>query len=174
MSKRYLMPHDTESAKQAMKSFSELAYAVAYKEKFQAAVKLLYGSDFVITEDLSKRMQFACIICNREMNSENAMQEHYRSGPHQKNRDKRNRESGGASAAIDAYKYSKDSLQFRLLTSQTNPIGLQMVEEYRNDRNNSYYKCFLCGAHGKLSDMYNHIINKAHTEKYIKNYCSYY
>lgn len=45
--------------------------------------------------------------------------------------------------------------------------GLQMVEEYLRVAAPSYYKCIMCGAHGKLEHMYYHIIGKKHTEKYI-------
>ncbi|XP_066970578.1 uncharacterized protein [Macrobrachium rosenbergii] len=46
-----------------------------------------------------------------------------------------------------------------------------MVEEYINRRGNQYYKCILCGAHGKIDIMYHHLIGKKHTEKYIRSCC---
>lgn len=43
-----------------------------------------------------------------------------------------------------------------------------MIEEYEKGHSSwSYYKCNLCGAHGKLEPMYKHIIGNRHTEKYI-------
>lgn len=42
-----------------------------------------------------------------------------------------------------------------------------MIEEYTKGCGPSYYKCLLCGAHGKIDPMYHHVIGKKHTEKYI-------
>lgn len=42
-----------------------------------------------------------------------------------------------------------------------------MVEEYSRGTVQRYYKCILCGAHGKLDHMYYHVIGNKHTEKYI-------
>ncbi|XP_066970581.1 uncharacterized protein [Macrobrachium rosenbergii] len=164
------MPFDNESALDVMRKFSGLAYSLVNKGVFNEAIKILYGSEFQITVDLSKRMQFACQICNREMNSEKAMKEHGNSGGHQKNLDKKNRSSGSAFTAR-ASNYASDSIHHRLLNSRIAPLGLQMVEEYINRRGNQYYKCILCGAHGKIDMMYQHLIGKKHTEKYIRSCC---
>ncbi|KAG0716398.1 hypothetical protein GWK47_009789 [Chionoecetes opilio] len=49
------------------------------------------------------------------------------------------------------------------------PKSLQMVEEYvKVPGHKRYYKCNLCGAHGKLESIYKHLIGSRHTEKYIK------
>ncbi|XP_064092901.1 uncharacterized protein LOC135205737 isoform X2 [Macrobrachium nipponense] len=165
------MPYDNESAMEVMRKFTGMAYSLVNKNVFSEAVKILYGPEFLITVDLSKRMQFACQICNREMNSEKAMKEHGNSGGHQKNLDKKNRATGVSSFSARACNYATDSIQFRLLNSSVPPLGLQMVEEYINRRGNQYYKCMLCAAHGKLDMMYQHLIGKKHTEKYIKNCC---
>ncbi|KAG0716399.1 hypothetical protein GWK47_009789 [Chionoecetes opilio] len=49
------------------------------------------------------------------------------------------------------------------------PKSLQMVEEYvKVPGHKRYYKCNLCGAHGKLESIYKHLIGSRHTEKYIR------
>ncbi|XP_042858166.1 uncharacterized protein LOC122244355 [Penaeus japonicus] len=164
-------PVDMYSAKEVMKRFPDMAYSLSMKEVFQKAVDILYGKDFLIKCDLSKRMQFSCQICNREMNSENAVADHYRSGNHQKNLDKKVREIGEPSYTSRASDFTSNSLRHRLLCSQIKPLGLQMVEEFEKYRHHVYYKCNLCAAHGKLDVMYHHLIGKKHTERYIKSAC---
>ena len=41
-----------------------------------------------------------------------------------------------------------------------------MVEEYV-DKTRFYYKCNLCGAHGKVEPMLKHLLGDKHTDKYI-------
>ncbi|XP_037796642.1 uncharacterized protein LOC119591960 [Penaeus monodon] len=164
-------PVDVYSAKEVMKRFPEMAYSLNMKDIFQKAVDILYGKDFLIKCDLSKRMQFSCQICNREMNSENAVADHYRSGNHQKNLDKKVREAGEPSYSSRASDFASNSLRHRLLSSQIKPLGLQMVEEFEKYHDHMYYKCNLCAAHGKLDAMYHHLIGNKHTERYIKSAC---
>jgi len=45
--------------------------------------------------------------------------------------------------------------------------GAHLVEEYRKNKYEVYYKCNLCGMHGKKSDIYSHLNSKKHTERYI-------
>lgn len=151
--------------------FRAMAYSLRHRDIFQAAVRLVYGDDFEIKEDLSSRMVFECKICNREMNSETAVAEHFRSGGHQKNRDKKYRERGESNLDPLKIKYSPDSLHYKLACSHIKPLGLQMIEEYACSHRSPYFKCNLCGAHGKLDSMYHHAIGNRHTEKYIKSAC---
>ncbi|XP_045583294.1 uncharacterized protein [Procambarus clarkii] len=168
---RLRLPVDLATAKEVMKKFPDMAYSLNHSGIFQNAVRMLYGEEFTIKTDLSSRMLFSCMICNREMNSENAMAEHFRSGAHQKNRDKKCRESGEVNLKALASNYPTDSLHYKLLNSKVQPLGLQLVEEYVRGRGSPYYKCNLCGAHGKLDTMYHHLIGRKHTEKYIKSSC---
>ncbi|KAG7166022.1 uncharacterized protein LOC121870015 [Homarus americanus] len=168
---RLKYPIDQSSARDVMKKFSDMAYSLVHINIFQEAIRILYSEDFVMSIDLSKRLQFRCLICNREMNSEHALAEHCRSGGHQKNRDKKYRESGEVNIDALSANYSPHSIHFKLLNSQVNPLGLQMVEEYDRGHGTTYYKCILCGAHGKLDTMYHHLIGKKHTDKYIKSGC---
>ncbi|XP_068210859.1 uncharacterized protein [Palaemon carinicauda] len=162
-------PYDKGTAIETMKKFSGLAYSLVNKKVFQKAVEILYGPEFVVSVDLSKRMQFSCKICNRDMNNEIAMKEHKNSGAHQRNLDKKVRDSGFSN--ISARNYAKDSIHYRLLNSHIAPVGLQMIEEYINHKGNMYYICKMCAAHGKMETMYHHIIGKKHTERYIRSGC---
>ncbi|XP_071531381.1 uncharacterized protein [Panulirus ornatus] len=164
-------PIDNVSAQEVMKKFPDMAYSPHCQDIFLEAVSILYGPGFVIRPDPSGHMQFCCQICNRDMNSESAVAEHCRSGTHQKNADRKLQDRGEQSYHSIYSRYDPDSLQFKLLSSHVKPLGLQMVEGYDKGKGYTYYKCNLCGAHGKLDTMYLHLIGKRHTEKYIKSAC---
>ncbi|XP_047500608.1 uncharacterized protein LOC125046737 isoform X2 [Penaeus chinensis] len=123
---------------------------------------------FIITLSMQGRMQFYCTVCNKEMNCVNSMTEHSHSGAHQKNIDRGKRCDENKSRTA-AQQYEKNSLQYKLLTSSTQAIGLHMVEEFQvTSRSKAYFKCNLCGAHGRMDSMYYHLIGVKHTEKYLK------
>ncbi|KAK4296497.1 hypothetical protein Pmani_031007 [Petrolisthes manimaculis] len=167
---RLRKPVDKYTADSILQKFPMMAYSVGHKDIFQEAVYLLYGKDFEIKTDFSKRMIFHCELCNKDMNAVEALENHCRSGTHQKNKDKNERESRGTSfRSTGSTNFPRDSLQYRLHHSTISPIGLQMVEEYSKGNGPSYYKCNLCGAHGKMDHMYYHVIGKKHIEKYIKS-----
>ncbi|KAK3869503.1 hypothetical protein Pcinc_025199 [Petrolisthes cinctipes] len=167
---RLRKPVDKYTADATLQKFPAMAYSVGHKDIFQEAVYLLYGKEFEIKTDVSKRMLFHCELCNKDMNAVEALENHCRSGTHQKNKDKNERESRGISFRSSRLtNYPRDSLQYRLHHSTVSPIGLQMVEEYSRGNGPSYYKCNLCGAHGKIDHMYYHVIGKKHIEKYIKS-----
>ncbi|ROT73131.1 hypothetical protein C7M84_008447 [Penaeus vannamei] len=131
-----------EEATEMMRSFSDCAYQIHMKDAFQRATQRLFGEAFTITLNMQDRMQFYCTVCNKEMNCVNSVTEHTHSGAHQK---------------------------YKLLTSSTQAVGLQMVEEFRvNSASKTYFKCNLCGAHGRMDSMYYHLIGVKHTEKYIR------
>lgn len=171
------MPTDKHSAKEMMKTFSEMAYVAPYKDYFEKAIHILYGEDFIVKMDLSQRMLFSCKLCSKDMNSEIALAQHSHSGSHQKNLDKKNREQKSISYHRDVKYHHTDSsygnpnsLQHMLKISQVKPVGLQMIEQYEKIPGSwSYYKCNLCGAHGKLEAIYRHTVGSRHTEKYIKS-----
>lgn len=172
------LPDNKQSAREIMKDFSERAYHTTYKGFFEKAVQILYGEDFVIKTDLSKRMMFSCQLCSKDMNSEIALVQHSQSGSHQKNLDKKMREVFQDAVYMQDTKYhhrdrphyNASRLQSMLMTSQVKPVGLQVVEEYEKEHSSwRYYKCNLCGAHGRLEAMYKHIIGNRHTEKYIRS-----
>ncbi|XP_045623857.1 uncharacterized protein [Procambarus clarkii] len=156
----------TATAKSVMKTFSDCAYHIEKQQLFEEAIATLYGLEYVITIGLQGRMMFQCTVCNKEMNSEHALSEHNRSGTHQKNTDKVYSVNPGSSSAL-AQQYKKDSLQYKLATSNTKAIGLQFVEEFvEREGAVSYFKCNLCGAHGQMEPIYWHLIGTKHTEKY--------
>lgn len=168
------LPDNKQSARDIMKEFTERAYHTSYKDFFEKAIQILYGEDFIIKIDFSKRMMFSCQLCSKDMNGEVALVQHSQSGSHQKNLDKKMREGGHKELYKQDTKcrphYTHNTLQSMLMTSQVKPVGLQMVEEYEKAHSSwSYYKCNLCGAHGKLEPIYKHIIGNRHTEKYIKS-----
>ncbi|CAL4122371.1 unnamed protein product, partial [Meganyctiphanes norvegica] len=171
MSSGLSMPHDNATAQEVMKLFNDKAYSRNLKPIFQEAIDILYRPDiFDVKEDNCARMLFSCKICNNDMNSHESLLQHHLSGKHQKNCDKKLQEEGIEichSRVRSSRTYPPGSLQDRLMNSQSNPIGLQMLEEYQN-RGKSYYKCILCGAHGRLDAMYKHVVGTKHTERYIK------
>lgn len=151
-----------------MRSFSDCAYQIHMKDAFQRATQRLFGEAFTITLNMQDRMQFYCTVCNKEMNCVNSVTEHTHSGAHQKNVD-RGKGSDENRNRTAAQQYKKNSLQYKLLTSSTQAVGLQMVEEFRvNSASKTYFKCNLCGAHGRMDSMYYHLIGVKHTEKYIR------
>ncbi|XP_045113275.1 uncharacterized protein LOC123505692 isoform X2 [Portunus trituberculatus] len=172
------MPDSKQSAIEIMKDFTEKAYLTSYKDFFEKAVQILYGDEFIVKIDFSKRMLFSCQLCSKDMNNEVALIQHSHSGSHQKNLDRKFREVHKDSLykqdikfhRRDRPQYNPDTLQSMLMTSQVKPVGLQMVEVYEKMYHSwSYYKCNLCGAHGRLEAIYKHIIGNRHTEKYIKS-----
>lgn len=163
---------------EVMKHFSDMAYMTIFKDTFDKATKILYGKEVAVNLDLSKRMMFSCYLCSKDMNAETALKQHTVSGTHQKNLDKKRRAHQSHTSRHDVKYHHKDpsygdpkSLRSMLLTSQVKPVGLQMIEEYqeRPSGGKRYYKCILCGAHGKLDSIYWHTIGNRHTEKYIKS-----
>lgn len=166
------MPHDRASAEDVMKFFNDKAYSRNLKPIFQEAVDILYRSRvFEVQEDNSGRMLFSCKLCNSDMNSHESVKLHHLSGKHLKNYDKKAQEEGieiiSERVVRSHRQYAPGSIQHRLMNSQGNPVGVEMLEEYQN-RGKSYYKCILCGAHGRLDAMYKHATGTKHTEKYIK------
>lgn len=166
------MPHDRNSADDVMKFFNDKAYSRNLKPIFQEAVDILYRSDvFEVQEDNSGRMLFSCKLCNSDMNSHESVKLHHLSGKHLKNFDKKAQEDGIEILSERVFRshrnYAPGSIQHRLMNSQGNPIGIEMLEEYQN-RGKSYFKCILCGAHGRLDAMYKHATGPKHTEKFIK------
>ncbi|XP_042865530.1 uncharacterized protein LOC122249053 [Penaeus japonicus] len=158
----------TMEATERMKAFPGCAYQTSKKEEFQRAAQFLFGEAFIVTVSMQNRMQFTCTVCNKDMNCVNSMSEHSHSGAHQKNVD-RCKSSDRSRNKTAAQNYSKNSLQYKLLTSSTEAIGLQMVEAFQGaPRTKLYFKCNLCGAHGRIDSMYFHLIGTKHTEKYIK------
>ncbi|XP_069995554.1 uncharacterized protein [Penaeus vannamei] len=162
-------PHNLTTAKEALKKFSSMAYSVEHLEKFQSAVSIVYGAEYAIATDFVGRMIFCCQICHKPMNNEDALAEHNRSDFHHKNLDKKMRDEGFR--IKEYFNFPSTSLQFKLANSVLKPLGLQMIEEYTKGCGPSYYKCLLCGAHGKIDPMYHHVIGKKHTEKYIRWRC---
>ncbi|XP_063589914.1 uncharacterized protein LOC134766879 [Penaeus indicus] len=163
------IPHNLASAMEALKKFSRMAYSVEHIEKFQSAVKIVYGAEYIIETDFLGRMIFCCKICHKPMNNEVTLAEHNRSDFHHKNLDKKMRDKGFEGRAC--LNFPSTSLQFKLANSILKPLGLQMIEEYTQDFGPSYYKCILCAAHGKIDPMYHHVVGKKHTEKYIRWRC---
>ncbi|XP_047494583.1 uncharacterized protein LOC125042761 isoform X2 [Penaeus chinensis] len=163
------IPHSLASAKEALKKFSRMAYSVEHIEKFQSAVSIIYGAEYIIETDFLGRMIFCCKICHKPMNNEDSLAEHNRSHFHHMNLDKKMRDKGFE--VNSCFKFPSTSLQFKLANSILKPLGLQMIEEYTQGFGPSYYKCILCAAHGKIDPMYHHVIGKKHTEKYIRWRC---
>ncbi|XP_076043796.1 uncharacterized protein LOC143026896 [Oratosquilla oratoria] len=120
---------------------------------------------------MAKRMQFQCKICNQEMNSHGAVADHFRSGKHQKNLDKLRLDSPAPSSSSKYNDYSPTSIQYKFLKNGR-AVGLQFLEEFWKGSRRVYYRCILCGAHGKIDAMYNHMVGARHVEKYIKTTCS--
>ncbi|KAK3859692.1 hypothetical protein Pcinc_034211 [Petrolisthes cinctipes] len=163
------MPHNERMANETLRNFSSLAYSIKYKNIFEEAVYIVYGTVFTVKIGLSKRMMFHCELCNKDMNNIDSLENHSRSGTHQKNKDKEARENQGFKYHLEPSNFHRHSLQYKLERSILKPVGLQMVEEYTQGEGSSYYKCNLCGAHGKLDHIYYHIIGTKHTEKYIRS-----
>ncbi|XP_042862674.1 uncharacterized protein LOC122247458 [Penaeus japonicus] len=163
-------PNDLTTAKDILAEFPSMAYDLEHLEKFQSAVKMIYGAEYVIQEDLTGRMAFFCKMCNKPMNNETALAEHNRSSFHYRNLDKKKHDAEECKFA-NSSNFPSTSLQFKLATSVLKPLGIQMIEEYTKDVGPSYYKCILCAAHGKIDPMYHHVVGKKHTEKYIRWRC---
>ncbi|XP_066953734.1 uncharacterized protein [Macrobrachium rosenbergii] len=166
-------PYDEHSAKDVMIKFSDMAYALHMKDMFQVAVNILYGREFVIRIDFSKRMVFFCQVCQKEMTSEKAMMEHHNSGTHQKNLSREPVVKHGRHSSNRLDKYCSCMLQYQLLQHSVPTLGLMMVEEYRkhSKHREPYYKCNLCAVHGRRDVMLNHLVGDEHTDKYIKTRC---
>ncbi|XP_037794300.1 uncharacterized protein LOC119589805 isoform X2 [Penaeus monodon] len=162
-------PHNLTSAKEALKKFSRMAYSVEHLEKFQRAISIVYGAEYIVETDCLGRIIFCCKICHKSMNNEAALAEHSRSDFHHKNLDKKMQDKGFKVKAC--FNFPSTSLHFKLANSILKPLGLQMIEEYTQGCGPSYYKCILCAAHGKIDPMYHHVIGKNHTEKYIRWRC---
>ncbi|XP_064088676.1 uncharacterized protein LOC135203030 isoform X2 [Macrobrachium nipponense] len=166
-------PWDEHSAKDVMMKFSDMAYALHMQDTFQAAVKILYGREFVIRIDFSKRMVFFCQACQKEMTAEKAMLEHHNSGNHQKNLSREPVVKHGRRVSSQFDKYCSCMLQYQLLQHSVPALGLMMVEEYRKHSKHKepYYKCNLCGVHGRTELMLKHLVGDKHTAKYIGTRC---
>ncbi|XP_076043795.1 uncharacterized protein LOC143026895 [Oratosquilla oratoria] len=163
--------YDKDSAIELMKKFSDLAYNTSCLTQIETAIQILYGKEFRVITDMAKRMQFQCKICNQEMNSHGAVADHFRSGKHQKNLDKLRLDSPAPSSSSKYNDYSPTSIQYKFLKNGR-AVGLQFLEEFWKGSRRVYYRCILCGAHGKIDAMYNHMVGARHVEKYIKTTCS--
>ncbi|XP_047492550.1 uncharacterized protein LOC125041564 isoform X1 [Penaeus chinensis] len=139
-----------------LSSFQQFSHCKSKMMDFRRAAKMIYGQEWDVELDSGQRMQFLCIACNKIMNHVKSMSDHNRSGMHLKN--------------IRVYKpvLARKYLNLHDMLESTNAkaIGLQMVEEFCVP-GKLYYKCILCGNHGKMQAMYDHVVGGEHMKKYI-------
>ncbi|KAL7646990.1 UNVERIFIED_CONTAM: hypothetical protein RMT77_002247 [Armadillidium vulgare] len=165
------MPIDKESAKRVLARFMEFASNIKYMKEFKKAVEILYGNEFDVKLDLSNRMCFSCDVCHKEMNNVKSLVEHSISGSHLKSKDLIHGNYVRSLPQRSSYvspRSSENPLLWKIKDSAVKIIGLQYVEAYDDGRGRFYYKCNLCGAHGKADGLYYHLIGDKHTDKYIK------
>ncbi|XP_066953698.1 uncharacterized protein [Macrobrachium rosenbergii] len=169
-SSRARIPRDW--AENIMETFRFSAYDLKCMRTFQNAVDILYGQVYVVRLSHCGRMEFYCKVCQKEMSNEKCVLEHSLSDAHQKKLNSIPLAKVEGTFQGQSYNYPPHTLQHKLLLSRIPAVGLQMVEGYRrNPRDEPYYRCNLCLAHGQTPGVFNHIIGKKHTEKYIRNRC---
>ncbi|XP_037796320.1 uncharacterized protein LOC119591637 [Penaeus monodon] len=146
-----------EEAIEVLGSFEKFSHSKSKIQDFRKAAKTVYGQEWDVELDSGQRMQFICIVCNKIMNHVKSMSDHSQSGIHLKNICPYN--------PVLARKYL--NLRDMLESTKAKAIGLQMVEEFHVP-GKLYYKCILCGNHGKMQVMYDHVVGREHMNKYMK------
>lgn len=166
-------PRDRKSAERALSYYSDFATNAQYTDVFQEAVYIIFGRDYLIKMDLNKRMNFFCTVCNKMMNSTQALTAHNNSAAHLKRNADTKQDSlyalPSTSATVLSSRYPADSLEFQILRSNVKVLGIHLIESYCYRKHLApYYKCILCGAHGKREAIYKHLIGDKHTDKFIR------
>ncbi|XP_042887563.1 uncharacterized protein LOC122263243 [Penaeus japonicus] len=153
---------DESEAIEVLASFQNASYHKRRMEKFRAAAKLIYGQEWDVELDSRQRIQFFCNVCHKTMNHVKSMSDHSQSGSHLKNIHEWIETTNRSPVSTRQYL----SLSHMVESTFAKPIGLQLVEEFYLP-GKLYYKCILCGNHGQMQAMYNHLISTEHTDKYI-------
>lgn len=164
------LPYDRASAKRIMLEFNDYAGDSRYFDKFSQALSLLYKDEYKIVYDSTiRRMNFHCIKCSKSMNNTQSLHAHNVSNKHLKTIGWHHGTDEDSYMGAVARRFPVDSIQYQLLLSKVDILGVHLLEEYFTKKSPApYYKCILCGAHGKGDAIVKHMIGDKHTDKYIR------
>jgi len=164
------IPYDKASAQAVMAQFNDYAADNRYYDKFTEALSIIYKEDYKIVYDSTiRRMNFHCIKCSKSMNNTQSLHAHNVSNKHLKTIGWGVGTAEASQRRSVSSQFREDSIQHQLMVSRAEIVGVHMVEQYISRRKpQAYYKCLLCGAHGRLDAIVKHMIGDKHTDKYIR------